>query len=245
MRSGRTYRSERAESGHQAIEVCTLAGTTRHSACSMAKQSVLLALVATFVILAPPLLQADGVIVRMTGPDGRSKTFNPSHPPRRGEEPVINKLMNYREAAEECRKAAEVIRLETDTHNPYETPNYEVYISEAFGFCRLDYYAIVMQPWQCSADDIGSCLRYRVEDEFALALPYGPATDSRLIPGRPSDAPLQIYFDITNLDSAVRFAISDKDCRVVFGGIARPNISAKSISIFGGNITLSAPCFVA
>ncbi|WP_342240471.1 hypothetical protein [Inquilinus sp. OTU3971] len=209
----------------------------------MAKQFILFAFVATFGALVPVLLRADGIIIRMTGLDGRTKTVNPSHPPKRGEEPIVDQLLNYRETAEECHKASEIIRLETDVHNPYETPTYEVSISEAFGFCRLDYYAIVMKPWRCRADDIGFCLRSLVENEFSLTLSHGSATDSRLMQDRPNGAPLKIYFDLTNLDSAAKFTSSDKDCRVVFGGIAHPSPATDSVFIFSGNVTLSKPCF--
>ncbi|WP_225770289.1 hypothetical protein [Inquilinus sp. Marseille-Q2685] len=210
----------------------------------MAKRFILFAFVAMFGMLAPELLRADGTIIRMTTPDGRTKTFNPSHPPKRGEEPIIDQLLTYRETAEECRKASEIIGLETDVHNPYETPTYEVSISEAFGFCRLDYYAIVMKPWRCSTDDLGFCLRSLVEDEFSLALPYGSATDSRLMRGRSNDTPLKIYFDLANLDSAAKFINSDKDCRVVFGGIAHPSFATGSVFILSGNVTLSKFCFM-
>lgn len=240
----RSGRRERAESGHRAVEGCTLVGTnTPPARAPMAKQFILFAFVAMCGVLVPELLRADGIIIRMTGPDGRTKTFNPSHPPKRGEEPIIDRLLTYRETAEECHRASEIIRLETDVHNPYETPNYEISISEAFGFCRLDYYAVVMKPWRCSADDIGFCLRSIVEDEFSLALPHGSATDSRVMQDRTNDAPLKIYFDLTNLDSAAKFTNSDKDCRVVFGGIAHLSLATDSVFIFSGNITLSKPCF--
>jgi len=211
----------------------------------MPQRVILLTFVAMLGIFMPELLRADGVILRMTAPDGKTKTFNPSHPPRRGEEPIINKLLTYRETAEECRKAAEIIRLETDVHNPYETPSYEVTISEAFGFCRLSYYAIVMRPWKCNINDIGFCLRSLVEDELSLALPYGSATDSRLLPERPNSAPLMVFLGITKLDSAPKFATADKDCRVVFGGMAHPSHSTDHVFIFEGSVTLSASCFTA
>ncbi len=210
----------------------------------MSKQFTLFAFVAVFGVLVPELLRADGIIIRMTGPDGQTKTFNPSHPPKRGEEPIIDRLLTYRETAEECSRASEIIRLETDIHNPYETATYEVTISEAFGFCRLDYYGIVMKPWQCGADDIGFCLRSIIEGEFSLALPHGPATDSRVMKDRPNDAPLKIYFDLSNLDSEAEFTNSDKDCRVVFSGIAHPNLATDSVLIYFGNVTLSKFCFM-
>lgn len=211
----------------------------------MPQRVILLTFVAMFGMFMPELLRADDLVLRMTGPDGRTKTFNPSHPPRRGDEPIINKLLTYRETAEECRKAAEIIRRETDAHNPYETPTYEVTISEAFGFCRLSYYAIIIRPWKCDTDDIGFCLRSLVKDEFSLALPYGSATDSRLLPDRPSSAPLMVFFDVTNLNSASKFISADKDCQVVFGGMAHPSRATEHVFIFKGNVTLSAPCFQA
>ena len=241
---GQLCRRHRAGSGHRAIEVCTLLGQHATCASPMPQRVILLTFVAMFGMFMPELLRADDVILRMTGPDGRTKTFNPSHPPRRGEEPIINKLLTYRETAEECRKAAEIIRLETDVHNPYETRTYEVTISEAFGFCRLSYYAIVMMPWKCSTDGIGFCLRSLVQDEFSLALPYGSATDSRLLPERLNSA-LIIFFDITNLDSASKFTGADQDCRVVFFGMAHPSRATDHVFILEGNVTLSAPCFTA
>ncbi|WP_144445523.1 hypothetical protein [Inquilinus limosus] len=210
----------------------------------MAKQFILFAFVTMFGVLVPELLRADGIIFKMTGPDGRTKTSNPAHPPKRGEEPIIDQLLTYRETAEECRNASKIIGLETNVHNPYETPNYKVSISEDFGFCRLDYYAIVRRPWRCSTDDIGFCLRSIVENEFSLPLPHGSATDSRALQDWPNDAPLKIYFDLTNLDSAAKFASSDKDCRVVFGGVAHPSLATDSVFIFLGNVTLSKHCFV-